>query len=121
METALRNLKGFVYAFILFLLLTVISGVLLRLTPMPEAWSVYYLLIAISVSCLFLGIYFGNYKGRKGFLFGALYSILFLFIILAIHTIAFSVDTFNGLSMAKFIISIIFGSVGGMIGVNMRA
>lgn len=120
METAVRNLKGFVFAFILFLVLTIVASLLIKLTPIPEAWSIYYLMIALSISCLFLGIYFGSHLKKKGLIYGALYSIIFLLIVLAVYLSAFSMELSGGIGLLKYVICILFGSIGGMIGVNLK-
>lgn len=121
MEMVRKNLKGLLYAFILFILLTLLVSVVIKLTPAPEGWAVYYMVGALSLSCLFLGIYAGNHIKKKGFLYGALYSAIFLLILTAIYMLAFSTGFEAGPGLLKYVIPILFGSVGGMIGVNLKA
>lgn len=121
METILKNLKGFLYAFILFFLLTLLLSVMIKLTPAPEGWSLYYMIGALCITCLFLGIYSGNHIKKKGFIYGALYSIIYLLILSAFYMLAFSTGMEMGTGLIKYLIPILFGSVGGMIGVNMRS
>ncbi len=120
MEKVLKNLKGFLYALILFVLLTLLLSVMIKLTPAPEGWSLYYMIAALCVTCLFLGIYSGNLIKRKGFLYGALYSIIYLLVLSAFYMLAFSTGMEMGAGLMKYLIPILFGSVGGMIGVNLR-
>lgn len=120
METVRKNLKGFLYAFILFILLTLLISVIVKLTPAPEGWSLYYMIGVLCLTCLFLGTYSGNYIKKKGFVYGALYSIIFLLILSAFYMLAFSTGIEMGAGLIKYLIPILFGSVGGMIGVNMR-
>ena len=49
-----------------------------------------------------------------------LYSIIFLLVLSAFYMLAFSTGLEMGFGMTKYIIPILFGSVGGMIGVNLR-
>ena len=120
METVWKNLKGFLYAFILFILLTLLISVIVKLTPAPEGWSIYYMVGVLSMTCLFLGIYSGNRIKKRGFVYGALYSIIFLLILSAFYMLAFSTGIEMGVGMLKYLVPILFGCVGGMIGVNMR-
>jgi len=120
MGTVLKNLKGFFYAFILFVLLTLLISVIVKFTPAPEGWSLYYMIGALCIVCLFLGIYIGNFIKKRGFVYGALYSIIFLLILSAFFMLAFSTGVAMGAGLIKYVIPILFGSVGGMIGVNLR-
>ncbi|MDD3169303.1 MAG: TIGR04086 family membrane protein [Eubacteriales bacterium] len=120
METVWKNLKGFLYALILFILLTLLISVLVKFTPAPEGWALYYMIGVLCISCLFLGLYVGNYIKKKGFVYGALYSIIFLLILSAIYMLAFNNGIEMGMGLIKYLIPILFGSVGGMIGVNLR-
>lgn len=121
MTSVLKNLKGFLYAFILFILLTLLISVAVKFTPAPEGWSLYYMIGVLCVSCLFLGVYSGNHIKKKGFVYGALYSIIYLLILSAFYMLAFSTGIEMGAGLIKYLIPILFGSVGGMIGVNMRS
>jgi putative membrane protein (TIGR04086 family) len=75
----------------------------------------------LCASCLFLGVYSGNHIKKKGFVYGALYSVIFLLILSAFYMLAFSKGIEMGAGLIKYLIPILFGSVGGMIGVNMRS
>jgi len=57
---------------------------------------------------------------KRGFLYGALYSIIFILIIIIINMLAFSTDIESGIGLIKYLICVLFGSIGGMIGVNMK-
>lgn len=120
MGTVLKNLKGFLYAFILFILLTFLISAAVKFTPVPEGWSLYYMVGVLCITCLFLGIYIGNYTKKKGFIYGALYSIIFLLILSAFYMLAFSTGIDMGFGLIKYLVPVLFGSVGGMIGVNLR-
>ena len=120
METVLKNLKGFFFAFILFILLTLIVSAAVKFTPAPEGWSLYYMIGVLCFTCLFLGLYTGNFIKKKGFVYGAFYSIIYLLILSAFYMLAFSTGIEIGPALVKYLIPVIFGSVGGMIGVNLK-
>ncbi|HWQ77388.1 MAG TPA: TIGR04086 family membrane protein [Anaerovoracaceae bacterium] len=121
MEMVRKNLKGLLYAFILFILLTLLVSAAVKLTPAPEGWAIYYMIGALSFSCLFLGMYTGNYIKKKGFVYGALYSAIFLLILMAFYMLAFTTGIEVGTGLVKYVIPILSGSIGGMIGVNLKA
>lgn len=120
METVWKNLKGFLYALITFIVLTLLISVIVSFTPVPEGWALYYMVGVLCFSCLFLGIYFGNHFKKKGILYGALYSVIFLLILSAFYMLAFSTGIEPGFGLLKYLVPILFGSLGGMVGVNLR-
>ena len=67
MENILKNLKGLLYAFILFVLLTLLMSVIMKLTVAPERWSLYYMVAILAICCFFLGVYIGNILKCKCF------------------------------------------------------
>jgi hypothetical protein len=120
MVKALKNLKGFLFAFILLILLTFIMSALIKLTPIPETWSLYYMLFCLSISCMFLSMYNSYHVGKRGALNGALFSVIFLLVVFVIYMMFFSTGIEMDLGLLKYLICVIFGSFGGMIGVNLR-
>lgn len=120
METIWKNLKGFLYSLILFVLLTLLMSVIVKLTMAPEGWSIYYMTAILAVCCFFLGIYIGNFIQKKGFIYGALYSVIFILILSVVYMLAFSSGIDFRTGLFKLLIPVLFGSVGGMIGVNMQ-
>lgn len=121
MEMIWKNLKGFLFALLLFIIMTLAVSAVVKFTPAPERWAIYYMIGVLCISCLFLGMYFGNHYKKRGFLYGALYSIIFLLVLSAIYMLAFATGLELGLGMTRYIIPMLFGCVGGMIGVNMRS
>ncbi len=120
MEMVWKNLKGFLYVLILFVVLTMLVSTAVKYTPAPESLAIYYMIGVLCICCLFLGTYFGNHFKKKGFIYGMLYSIIFLLVLSAFYMLAFSTGLELGFGITKYIIPILFGSVGGMIGVNLR-
>lgn len=120
MEAVLKSLKGFLYTLVLFVILTLIVGLLIKITPMPEGWSRYYLIGILSIACAFIGFYSGCLMKKRGLLYGALYAAVFILVVLIIYMAVFATGiTFNA-GLLKYLICALFGSVGGMFGVNMR-
>jgi putative membrane protein (TIGR04086 family) len=115
----IKMIKAFLYTFIIFMVLLVGIGLLIRFTPLPEYWIKYYVLGALCIACLFLGLSAGNLIKRKGIIFGALVAIAFTILILATSTIITGFQSKEGIFQVRYILCYISGSIGGMIGVNL--
>jgi putative membrane protein (TIGR04086 family) len=120
METVLKNLKGFFFACIIFILSTLIVSAAVRFTAAPEGWSLYYMIGALCFTCFFLGLYFGNLHGKKGLIYGVMYSVIFLLVLSSFRMLAFSTGIETDAGLIKYLIPVFAGSIGGMAGVNMR-
>lgn len=120
MNNILKNIKGYLYSLVLFFILTLIISSLIKFTSIPESWSIYYVIFALCTSCLLLGVYSGYQMKKKGFVYGALSSAILLLIIFAITMMAFTTEIQMGLGLIKYLVCVFFGSVGGMIGVNVK-
>ena len=53
MEMVWKNLKGFLYVLILFVVLTMIVSTAVKYTPAPESLAIYYM---IGVLCILLSV-----------------------------------------------------------------
>ena len=115
-----RTGKSFILALICLIMLLALIGALIRFTTLPERWASLYVLGALCVACLFIGVLMGNVIKKKGMLFGALFTVAFLLLILVISVLITGTYSEAGLMQVRFIPCIVFGSIGGMIGVNLR-
>ena len=115
-----RSFKSFVYSIVIFALLILISGLLIRFTPLPERWAAYYVLIALCISCFLLGVFVGNIMENKGILYGALFSILLIIVVVVIGGLIAGDFSSSALFQTRFLSGIVCGIIGGMIGVNIR-
>lgn len=115
-----KLVKGYFIAFIIFLLATFFITGLIKFTSVSEAYSFYYLLAALSVATLFLGVFSGNLIGRNGLICAAGFSLIFVFLVVFGACCAYfeqiSKDTFD----LRYIIPVLIGAVGGIIGVNVK-
>ena len=115
-----NTVRALIYALILFAILIGVIGALIRFSPLPERWMLYYVLGSLCIACLFLGLIAGNLMKRRGILFGALYAIIFLLIILLISVFITGTNTENGIFQIRYLLCLLFGGIGGMVGVNLR-
>lgn len=120
MEKAVKNIKGFVFSMVLFILLTMVFGLLVKFGPLPEKWSSFYVLLSLCLACMFLGLYMGYHIKKRGFLYGMGYSVLLLLMIVGLTTTIFHTTMEWGFFHLRYFVCILFGSFGGAIGVNLR-
>lgn len=116
----IRMIKTFLYAFIIFLITVAIFGLLIRFTPSPERWSAYYMLISLSIACFFIGLYAGNMFKKRGVFLGMLFAALFLMLAIIAGVLITGEYSEAGLLQARYLICLICGGLGGIIGVNLR-
>ena len=117
MEILRRTLKAYMLTLCIFVILT--FAAIINFTGFRESWTFAALLVALSVSCTFIGVMEGNIVGKKGLLVGAASSaVLILIILLAVGGVfagVFGMHSFN----IFYIIPVIIGAVGGVFGANL--
>lgn len=115
-----NSIKAFLFTLTFFCVLVLFIGVLLRVTDLPERFTAIYMLVALSCSCLVLGLFAGYAMKKKGYLYGALFSAIFLLCV--ISGAMFLAGSSLRLEMAqlKYGLCILCGAAGGMVGVNIR-
>ena len=112
--------KAIIISLVFLLILFVLIGLLIRFTPLPERWISMYVLGAVCAACFFIGILAGNVMQKRGMLFGALFSAAFLLIVLVLAVLVTGSFSEEGIFQIRYLPCIAFGSIGGMIGVNLR-
>lgn len=115
-----KMIKGYVMAFFLFFLFTVLFTLLVKFTAVPESHSALYMLIGLSLSTIFLGLYMGNLIGKHGLMvalgFSLLYTFLVIFAIICAYSKPITMQSFD----IKYILPVLTGGIGGIVGVNLR-
>jgi len=108
-------LKGILVASILAMLLSLVFGVLLSYTSLPESELVVNIIFGASV---FIGAFITAYQaGTRGLYYGLSVGIGFILLVLILSAIFWS-DTPSWLKIAeKTIVALVSGGVGGIIGV----
>ena len=119
MEILRRTLKAYMLTLCIFVILTFVLAAIINFTGFRQSWTFAALLVALSVSCTFIGVMEGNIVGKKGLLVGAASSaVLILIILLAVGGVfagVFGMHSFN----IFYIIPVIIGAVGGVFGANL--
>ncbi|QIB69460.1 TIGR04086 family membrane protein [Aminipila butyrica] len=115
-----KLVKGYVIAFMLFFLLTVILAFLIKFTSVPESFSIHYLLAAMCIAALFLGVFSGRLIGKRGLLWAAVLSALFIFLLVFSINCMYFQDLSRNTFHPVYLIPVAIGGIGGIIGVNVK-
>lgn len=114
-----RTIKIQMIGLITFGVLSVISAVAFMITPLMEAWYHTVIIIAMTLSCIFVGMLEGNAVSKRGLLSGIAASIMLIFLILVIVNLVFD-GGFKPENNDIFLtIPLIAGGIGGVVGTNM--
>jgi putative membrane protein (TIGR04086 family) len=120
-EPLIKSIKALIIAALIFLIIITGFGLMVRFTPLPERFAMYYAMAAMCIACLFLGIYAGGLLKRRGLLYGMLYSAVFLAILLLVIVSRAGVNEGFVFLQPKYLACLLFGGLGGIAGVNMRS
>lgn len=120
MNYILKFVKGYLMSFSIFLLLSFLLAVCIKFTSMPESIAAYALIGIISVSTLFLGIFSGKIIGKNGLLWALITSGIFVFLIIFGTNCAYFKELSLGNFNIQYLIPVIIGGIGGIIGVNVK-
>lgn len=109
--------SGLIYAFIITLAFVLIYSFLLYFTSLSDSHlsRLTYIITAISLSSG--GFVSGRRAGEKGWYYGGLTGITYGLILAAIAFLAFDAS-FNLNGLALIVLTFLFGSLGGIFGVN---
>lgn len=120
MEKTIKVLKGFILSVCVFLVSSLIFGLLLKFTDLPEKWGMYYILASLCLGSLFFGFYMGHILKRRGVLYGMIYAAMLVIPIVYVITVCLSLEFSIGINDMRYFACLIFGGIGGMLGVNMK-
>lgn len=108
-------LKGVFLASVLAMLMSLVFGVLLTFTSLPESELSLNIIFGLSI---FVAAFITAYQaGTKGLYYGLSVGLGFILLVLILSSIFWS-DTPSWLKMGeKTILALVFGGIGGIIGV----
>ncbi|MGI6751063.1 MAG: TIGR04086 family membrane protein [Anaerovoracaceae bacterium] len=114
--------KALIVGFLFFVLAFLAGGVLICFTPVSEKWMPYAMIASLSLGCFFSGMLAGRRIGKKGLVFGTLFSIFLILIAIALSmffsTISGGGISYVGVFRAAYIPCVLCGAAGGLAGVN---
>lgn len=119
-KTFTHMIKGVGIAFLVTVILSIIFAMILTFTDVSETTISPVILIITSISIL-IGSTIGNHKIRKnGLLNGGAIGAIYMIIIYLISSILNGNFSVPWQSIVMIILGIVFGILGGIIGVNQK-
>ncbi|MCI8646670.1 MAG: TIGR04086 family membrane protein [Firmicutes bacterium] len=119
-EKLIRIGKGYLLSLAVFAVLTALGAVLMKITPFPESWGFCYVIAAMGISCLFVGLYISSYFQKSGLLTGLCCSAVLLACILALVSACFSKLPNMEILKPAYLLPLCAGVAGGILGANMK-
>ena len=120
MDKIIRICKGYFISLIAFVFFTLLGAAILKLTPFPESWSFFYLLAAMAVVSLFIGMYMSSFFQKAGLLTGIIFSAILVLFILLIVSACFSSFLSPSMFTPAYLLPIGAGALGGIMGANIK-
>lgn len=113
-------IKGVLISYIFTIIMCVIFAIILTYTNLQEN-AITPVIIIITAISIFVGSTIGNYKIQKnGLINGALVGFIYIVTIYLISSILNGYFTLNIASIIMIVLSILFGTLGGIIAVNRK-
>ena len=112
--------KALVLAYILTLVLVLIISFLLTYTSLKESNIPLLNTIIMVISISFGGVYIAVKIEENGWLNGGILGILYFLILVFLNYLFVKPFTFDIFSISKFLISLITGIIGGILGINLK-
>jgi putative membrane protein (TIGR04086 family) len=120
MEKTLKLIKGALISAVIFVVMSLVFGVLLATTEIPERYAGFYLIMALSTACAFMGLYTGNLFAKNGLFSGIVFSAVLSGFILSVAALCFSASISTSVLSFQHLIQLAFGGIFGIIGTNLK-
>lgn len=108
---------SFTFTIVLFL----IFGLCLSYTTLSENIINPVIIIITVISIFFGSIIMGRNRKDKGMFFGGICAFIYVFLIYIISSICAKDFSLNIFSIIMITLSVVFGMIGGMIGINSKS
>lgn len=116
-----RSAKAVITGITGFFILSLIGGIMLKITPMPEDWGFGYLIFCISLIAMAEGAYMAAGTEKGGLISGILTALVLIILIFSWASLLFSgTADFASLMQWQYVIPLLAGAVGGIIGINVK-
>ncbi len=119
-STAGAFLKGILVASILTFVIFALFSVVLSYTPLPESAIPYIVFITQGIGSLIAGFIPAKKAGVKGLVTGSVSALLYMLILWLISSLLSDGFYVNSHVLTMFIVSLVFGALGGITGVNFK-
>lgn len=116
-----RAAKAVPAGLLIFFLLSLMGGVLLKISPMPESWGYGYMIVVFTIICFITSFYMGMGMEKAGLITGILTSVFMILLIYLLISVCFQAGIeINSLLRISYLIPLCVGTLGGIIGVNVN-
>lgn len=120
MTTFFKTAKCFLMAFVLFFILSFFAAVLICKGGLCEKNGLICMIGVLTAATVFLGFLLGRIVGKRGLFVAVAASGMFLLMVMTVFFLAFEqVPSIESLK-PYYIVPVIFGGIGGIVGVNVK-
>ncbi len=112
--------RGLVRGYVLALMLFLVCGVLITYTGLGEGIIPLVTSIIMILGVAYAALYAVANIGSKGWLHGAIIGLVFMFLLIVLSKMFITDYLLDKYVMYKVLISVVTGSIGGMIGINIK-
>ncbi len=119
-STALGFLKGALIAALFTLAVFLLAAVILSYTPLPEDAIPYISFITQVIGAIISGFVPAKRAGVKGLVTGGASALLYMLTLWLISSLAADGFFMGRHVLTMFLLSLVFGALGGILGVNFK-
>lgn len=119
-KSYLVMIKALIMALLLSLILVIAYALLLSFTALSDATMSIATQSITIISIVFSSIYAGKKIGNKGWIYGLILGLAFIFILTPINILLGQTINIDKLFAAKTLMGSTVGLIGGIIGVNLK-
>ncbi|WP_130863680.1 TIGR04086 family membrane protein [Bacilliculturomica massiliensis] len=120
LEILRKSARAYGISALFFLIVVGIMGLLLCFGPLPEKGMPYYVLGALTASCFLLGLMAGAALKKRGLIYGAGYAAVFVLAVILILFAVLGAQNPIALLNIRYLLCLVFGGIGGILGVNQK-
>lgn len=120
LEILQKSVRAYGIASLFFLITVTAIGLLLCFGPLPEKGMAHYMLFALVASCFLLGMMAGAITKKRGLFYGVSYAAIFMLFIVLLLFAATGGESPIALLKSRYLLCLVFGGIGGILGVNQR-
>jgi putative membrane protein (TIGR04086 family) len=118
--TVIDIIRGIVLSYIITIPIFIIFSIILTYVDYPEKLINPVVVVTTIISILAAGIYINRNTKRRGWLNGGIAGCVYMLVLYIIGSIIFSDFSVDRYVLTMFVIGILTGCIGGMLGINIK-
>lgn len=112
--------KGVIYGYIITIPIFIFFALILTYTKFPEKYISLVVIFTTIISAIFAGSASAKDLKSKGWLYGSIVGLLYMFILYLISGIVYKNFSLDRYILTNVLIGILSGAIGGIIGMNTK-